>query len=188
MTECRNAEMRDRLPLLAAGRLDAAARAALDAHLAVCEECRAELMLLERVRATTSRLPRVDTARIAAAVRGAARANRVAPPAARAGSRRRWRIVAAAAAAAVLALLAYDGSEPTIPDAAPAGSAVAGDRRADDSSVVAASELSFGGGLSDLSTDELSQLVASLDDFDALPSADPHPVAPEFTFELGDTL
>ncbi len=188
MTDCRNDAMRDRLPLLAAGRLDIASRAAVDAHLAECADCRAELALLQRIRATTSRAPHVDTERIAAAVRGAARVRRVPPPAARAASWRRWRVAAAAAAAVVLALLAYDGREPSTPGAAPSGSEVARSVAIDDSIVVAASELSFGGGLADLTTDELSQLVAALYDFDALPSADPYPIAPEISLEPGDTL
>lgn len=187
MTDCRNAEMRDRLPLLAAGRLDGAPAAALAAHLAQCEECRAELALLERVRAVTSRAPEVHTARIVAAVRGAPRARRAAPTATRATSWRRWRVAAAAAAAAVLAMLAYEGRDPA-GSGAPAGPEAPRSVASNDSIVVAGTELSFGGGLSDLSADELSQLVASLDDFEALPSAEPNPIAPDFSLELEDTL
>ncbi|HEX6059267.1 MAG TPA: zf-HC2 domain-containing protein [Gemmatimonadaceae bacterium] len=188
MTDCPNAGMREMLPLLAAGRLDDEERRTIEAHLRTCADCRAELALVERVRATTARMPAVEVARVAAAVRGASRATRQLPS--RATTWRRWRVSAAAAAAVVLALLAYDGrtaGDPVTPGttaAAPAGAASGGVG----AGVSTEEGLSFGGGLADLSTDELEQLVASLDDIDLLPSADPRPVAPEIPLELEGTL
>lgn len=187
MTDCRNAGMRDQLPLLAAGRLDEAARSAVDAHVAGCAECREELALIQRVRATTSRSPEVDVARIAAAVRGSARVTRE-TPLRRGASWGRWRIAAVAAAAALLALLAYDARTVDDPISTPESAQVARSVVPGDSLAVAAAGLSFGGGLADLSTDELEQLVAALDGFEALPSADPLPIAPEIPLELEGTL
>jgi hypothetical protein len=67
IADCRNAEMRDRLPDLLHDRLPAAQRAELHTHLNQCADCRAELALLERVRAVAVALP-IDTTRIVAAL------------------------------------------------------------------------------------------------------------------------
>jgi predicted anti-sigma-YlaC factor YlaD len=67
MRDCPTVEMRERLPDLLHDRLPAAERALIHAHLNECADCRAELALLERVRAATV-TPRVDTSRIAAAL------------------------------------------------------------------------------------------------------------------------
>ena len=190
MTDCPNAEMRDMLPLLAAGRLADEERRTIEAHLRTCADCRAELALVERVRATTARVPAVDVARVSDAIRGASRAARRVPSPA--PSWRRWRVGVAAAAAVVLGLLAYDGRATNDADGpAPTAAASAGAGTASGGAGAGASTeegLSFGGGLADLSTDELAQLVASLDDIDLLPSADPRPVAPEIPLELEGTL
>ncbi|PYP60840.1 MAG: hypothetical protein DMD26_18920, partial [Gemmatimonadetes bacterium] len=50
MTDCPNAEMRDRLPDLLHERLDASARAVVMAHVADCDDCRAELVVLREAR------------------------------------------------------------------------------------------------------------------------------------------
>lgn len=189
MTDCPNAEMRDMLPLLATGRLDDEERRSIEAHLRTCADCRAELALVERVRATTARVPAVDVARVSAAVRGASRAARRVPSPA--PSWRRWRVGVAAAAAVVLGLLAYDGRTTNDAGGPATTAASASARTAPGGAEAGASTeegLSFGGGLADLSTDELEQLVASLDDIDLLPSADPRPVAPEIPLELEGTL
>jgi hypothetical protein len=65
--DCGNAEMRDRLPDLLHDRLPVALRAELHAHLNRCGDCRAELALLERVRAAAVVVP-VDATRIVAAL------------------------------------------------------------------------------------------------------------------------
>lgn len=67
MRDCPNARMREQLPDLFHDRLPAALRAEVHAHLNTCADCRAELALLERVRAT-SVVPQVDTSRIVAAL------------------------------------------------------------------------------------------------------------------------
>src|SRR5262245_50168101 len=68
MTDCMNAELRDRLPDLLHERLDSETRAAVVAHVAGCEACRQELAVLKATKGLFARVPRVDTARIAAAV------------------------------------------------------------------------------------------------------------------------
>src|SRR5437764_7404025 len=54
MTDCPNAEMRDRLPDLLHERLDPSARAAVVAHVADCQDCDLELTLLRQARTVLS--------------------------------------------------------------------------------------------------------------------------------------
>lgn len=67
MRDCPNATMRERLPDLLHDRLPAALRAEVHAHLNTCADCRAELALLETVRAAAV-APKVDTQRIVSAL------------------------------------------------------------------------------------------------------------------------
>lgn len=71
---CGAEDHRDELPLLLHGTLTPARRAALEAHLAVCAECAADLALLRRAdRAMRGATPAIDVAAIAAGVRAATR-------------------------------------------------------------------------------------------------------------------
>ena len=67
MRDCPNVEMRERLPELMHGVLRADLAAEVRAHVAQCDDCRAELELLESVRSllTTPASP-IDTSRIVA--------------------------------------------------------------------------------------------------------------------------
>ena len=67
MRDCPNVEMRERLPELMHGVLRADVAADVRAHVAQCEDCRAELELLESVRSAlvTPTTP-IDSARIVA--------------------------------------------------------------------------------------------------------------------------
>jgi anti-sigma factor RsiW len=68
MSECRNGELRDLLPELANGRLDAETQREVEAHVAACEECGDELALLRALKPALMRAAVVDVERIAAAV------------------------------------------------------------------------------------------------------------------------
>ena len=68
MTECESAEMRDALPDLINGNLAAARTAQVEAHVASCAECAAELDLLKAVVASASRAPELDLSRIVSAL------------------------------------------------------------------------------------------------------------------------
>ena len=68
MTDCPNAEIRDLLPDLVHGRLDAAARADVERHVLHCAECAVEVALLRELRSAFQASPRVDVAAITAAV------------------------------------------------------------------------------------------------------------------------
>lgn len=97
MNDCPNADIRDLLPDLVHGRLDAGTRATVEAHMAGCADCRAELALLRDLRASLRRTPRLDLAAIAAAL-----------PAYRAPIRRSW--VGWRTAAAITMLVAGGSS------------------------------------------------------------------------------
>ncbi len=102
MTDCPNAEMRDRLPDLLHDRLDASERAVVMAHVADCADCRAELEVLRGVqRMLIEDTPAVDVARIVAALPKPAQRPVVAVAA---GRRRTWVDWRMAAAITVLAV------------------------------------------------------------------------------------
>ena len=90
MNDCPNADVRDRLPDLLHDRLDGAARASVEAHVAACADCAAELALLGDVRKAWG-TPKVDVVSIVAAL-----------PAYRAPARRSWAGWRSAAAIAVI--------------------------------------------------------------------------------------
>ena len=68
MFDCANVEMRELLPELVAGTLDAPARARVEAHIIGCAECTSELETLRHVRAAFAGVPAIDTQRITAAL------------------------------------------------------------------------------------------------------------------------
>lgn len=70
MRDCPNAEVRDLLPDLVHGSLDAARCAEVEAHVAGCEECTAELALLRTARLALLRTPAIDVGRVARAATG----------------------------------------------------------------------------------------------------------------------
>ncbi|HEX6533757.1 MAG TPA: zf-HC2 domain-containing protein [Gemmatimonadaceae bacterium] len=83
MTDCPRGDVRDSLPELVHGRLDADARAEVERHVAGCPACAREVELLEAMRAALGASPAapaapaapvVDIARIAAAVNATRRA------------------------------------------------------------------------------------------------------------------
>ena len=67
MNDCQDIEIREALPELVRGGLSAVARARVQQHLEQCADCMAELAIIRAV-LSTSAAPRVDVARIVAAV------------------------------------------------------------------------------------------------------------------------
>jgi hypothetical protein len=203
MTDCPNAEMRDRLPDLLHERLDVSARAAVMAHVARCADCRAELTLLREARiALTSDMRAVDVAAITSAViaQRSAPAVRVLPRHQRARVWTDWRV------AASIALVAIGGASfalirshhvvmplphmPVVAKAPPAESVSIGPavtppaqvaRHSASAPAAAAAELSAAGGVSDLSDSDLRALLDDLQSIDAEPSTDPEPVSVRVT-------
>src|SRR5438445_12287695 len=110
MNDCANADIRDQLPDLLHERLDASARAAVQAHVADCVDCRAELELVRRTRRLImAATPAVDVETIVMALPHPRQAGAIA-------TRRRmdWRLAAAVAVFAVgagsLAVVARGGN------------------------------------------------------------------------------
>ena len=68
MADCSNVEIRELLPERAGGALSAADIARVDAHLASCGLCTAELALINAARRSLRVAPSIDTARISARV------------------------------------------------------------------------------------------------------------------------
>ena len=187
MRDCADVTMRERLPDLIHDRLPEALRAEVHAHLNTCADCRAELALLQRVRATAAATP-VNTSRIVSAL-----------PSYRATSP--WRRMARSpvlrvAAAIVLvvggALLLMDSPRPIeppmvnppvaaapIPDSplSPADTArnAVQQRRPDRE---AAAELAVGEMFDDLTDSELRALLAALGTLQAVTPVETEVVAP----------
>ncbi|MDQ6636118.1 MAG: zf-HC2 domain-containing protein [Gemmatimonadota bacterium] len=204
MTDCPNGALRDLLPDLVHGRLSPAARRELEAHVSSCADCAAELALLRGLRASMARAPRVDPARISAAI-----------PTYRAPVRRSWggwRAAAAIAAivvgggsvavvrqiggrgpVAVQSVAASTHSEaPVAPGASPPPPVPAAQsaERAPRAVPAAARELAMtNGAASDLSERELQTLLKDIESIDAVPSVDVEnavpvsPISPKRTSE-----
>jgi len=190
MIDCPNGEMRDRLPDFVHGQLTGAARAEVATHVAGCSACAAELVLLRELRETLRQGPRVDVARIVAALPAAGRSAAATRGAGRPDwSRFNWRVAAAVAALAVGggSVAVWNqmtrASNPSVETRVagprtPSGSGVAG--VAGDSGVqrVAAANLSIDADLVEASAAELEALLRDLESFDGLPAGEPDPVAP----------
>ena len=199
MSECTSGELRDLLPELVNGRLEARMREAVEAHVASCTECADELALLRSLRPALAREPVIDTRRIAAAViaQTAGAAGR-AP--ARNGIVNRWDVAIAAAALLAAGALGYvaktrggSGSPevsvapaaesahtPTAaaPMHAPRHEVAVAPPHVTTTAPSAATSLASAGvieNVSDLSDDEVRALTASLDEISAIPNADTSP-------------
>lgn len=175
MSDCSNIEIREALPELLHGRLDAIQAAKVREHVARCAECAAELELLQRVQRAYAATPAVNTAAIVAALP-------------RRRARRTFSLGMLRAAAAIVLLLAgaviirsaMSGSENgksnqvvVIPQDTPAVAAP-GDtpvtiHRSAQPRVLAMSVSE----LDDLDADEMESLLSALEHIDAAPVAEP---------------
>ena len=159
MNDCVNAEMRDLLPDLLNDRLGVGARAAVEAHLAGCTDCRAELELLRQVRAAASamKVPSIDASRLSANL----------PPYRRSAWRaasRSWQLRAAAAVvllAGAASVLRDRLSQLPQPDTVLASAATA-----------QGAELSVGG-LTDIQDKDLQALLDGMAKLEAVTTAEP---------------
>jgi len=194
MTECPNGDIRDLLPDLLHGRLGAGARREVEAHLAACVACAAELGLLRALRDSMSSAASIDARRIAAAALQAGAGSRLSPRAARVSAWRvrRWQ---AAAAAGIIALggaaayLARSAGE-RVPDdeasvaaprlaTSPASSrsdSLATTRRTDTASTPDAEPVALAVSVSELGDADLEALMRDLDQLDGVPEVEPSAV------------
>lgn len=182
MTDCPDGLMRDLLPEYAHGVLREEDAARVAAHVATCEACRAELALLTQVRTGLALgVPRVNAVTIVSALPPP-----LATPATVRALPRRWmpQHVWQYATAAGLVLAVGGGivwrSTPETAREPQADSTVARGAAAESTqasrALLADDGLTFGGGLSDLSLDDLQTLMGQVDSVRTLPSKDPESV------------
>lgn len=200
MSDCPRGDVRDLLPDLVHGTLDATVRREVEQHVAACASCTAELSLLQSLRSALATEPAVDVEGIAAAVRGSRGAAGWQTPSG--AARNRWRGDWRAAAAVLIAALGLGAvalahragrgassavaSAPVISHASsraavlPGAAASPGTTAALPAGAAAAGPpragLMFDGGVGDLSDANLRSLIAAVDTIDALPRLEPAPV------------
>ena len=190
MRDCEDGNMRDLLPAYAHGALSDAERAEVSAHLAMCRDCAAELELIEAA-SRAYLAPKIDVSKIVKSLPSAPRGPRVPFFTTRAGQLAAAVAIMAVGALSVLALRGwfrgntYDvevgGRALASNDTARSPRAAVLDSPAvvsapaarDSATKPVASGLSFGGGLSDLTEDQLDTLLNELGALDAMPSAEP---------------
>ena len=196
MRDCPEGDLRDALPLLAHGKLAGAERARVEAHVAECATCAAELDLLRAV-ARAYDVARIDSATIVAAL-PVARARRESRPFHR---QPLWQLAASltlmiAGTATVMLVqrrampdrVATVASIDSGAAATPAGStAVQASAQATTDKPAAA--LGFGVSLSDLTDAQLETLLSSIERIEGRVSADPEvmakPIVPTGTATTG---
>lgn len=171
MTDCSNAEIRDLLPEYLAGTLAVARRAEVEAHVAACTDCAAEIEVLRLVREAWAEAasPAVNVGAIVAAL----------PKARRRPAVRSWRQNHAFQIAAAVSFIALGGMSLAVarsfftadPAAAIADSAGGVDTMSAAGDATPA--ISFAGGVSDLADDELEALLTALESIEALPVTEP---------------
>ena len=190
MNDCPDGDMRDLLPEYANGVLPAVMHNQVAAHLAGCTDCAAEVDLIRTV-GTVYPTPKVDLARIVGALPQPMRQTH-----GWAGRFRlqQWRIAAGIGMIAIggisVALLRSTMHSAATPMLAPTPMVVQPPvaavspamqpsaptelaQRSPRSTPVEMGELSFGGGLSDLSDAQLKSLLREIDSLDGAPSAEP---------------
>ena len=175
MRDCPNAEIRDLLPDVVSGRISAPDRARVDAHLATCAECRAELALLESVK-RSARTPAIDVDAIARKVASMSPV-RTAEQRKQATRLRYWRIAAAFGGIAIAGLTAKkiaDANHPAIyvsrDTNPPVRSSV---KPPQHPATTGAVSIDVPADTRDLSTEELQQLLNNLQNMDAVPETEP---------------
>ena len=198
MNDCPNTEMRDALPDLFRPDMDADERARVEAHVATCAECAAEVALLERVRAEYAGVPaRIDANRVAQALPVRSRRVRwVASPALRMAATLALLIGGATWYAANTGRSGDSAGSPTGQVAVVTGqgadSVRAGAGRTDAGTTMAGAGrraavtpgLSLDGSLEDFSDAELQSLLAALDSFEAEVGIEPDAVVPVLDREV----
>ena len=210
MMDCSSAGIRDLLPEYAHGRLSAAERVAVEAHVAGCADCAAELSLVRAAASALSAAPATDVARIVAALPAPprrpeagvipieSRRLRGGGAGARWGAPRRFAAIAAVLVGAVALSLAgrRDGVNEgagVAPVASPSPIAIAPSETSSAGAVPAAvpggvvvahasnAELTVGGGVSDLSDDAIRSLLGDIERIDDAAVAEPVEALPAIT-------
>ena len=187
MTDCQNVTMREALPELIHGRLADGERRLVEAHLVECVDCTDELAILEAVLASAP-APAIDVTRIVMAIPSyrpiaeveshADAPSGVIPMRPRAAWTSGWSsrsarlqlaaaLAIAAAGISTVAVVKHNGA-PQRANVAAVGATTA--TRADQGVALVAT--------ADLSDAELATLIKDMDSMQALPPAEPEPIAP----------
>jgi anti-sigma factor RsiW len=199
MNNCIEVETREMLPDLLHDTLDAGTKARVERHIAGCEECREELDVLRTVKAAAIFAPAIDVNRVVGHIAPYAKiVPEVEAPT-------RSRLVSWLVAASFLVVIAGGGSllmvqqkdtvrsygtsappAPAIGAPAPIVDPAAGttDVASVDQPVVHA--LALGTGVETLTDNDLRQLMTDMDNFDALPAAEPEPVMNVENVDISD--
>jgi len=182
MSDCTNVEMRELLPEFLHDRLTASDRERLDAHLARCEECAAELATLRAVQRAFTHAPAVDTAAIVRALPAPPR--QVAPRATTDRIAPRfyaWRIAAAISFISLggislaVARTFFSNESPMRPVDSTTTVSVDSPRTAATvpPGTPGRPAITFGGGVSDLATEDLEELLGTIESLEAAPPVEP---------------
>jgi anti-sigma factor RsiW len=198
MNECMARDIQEMLPDLLHTALSADQRERVEQHLAACESCREELAVLRTIKDAAVFAPAIDAARIA---RQIPPYRAILPAPAPARSRVTQWLVAATAAVLIIgggSIVMNRGS--TAPDKVAvvtpptdtAGSESARVTAPGETTVASASSpnaqvhtFALASDVASLSDGDLVQLMNDMDDFDALPTAEPDPV---IAVDTGDSL
>jgi anti-sigma factor RsiW len=202
MNKCTEPDMKELLPDLLHGRLDADARARVEAHVASCAECDEELDVLRTVKSAAVFIPAIDVDRVVRQIPP----YRAIVPGAQAPARSR--VVSWLVAASLLVVVLGGGSllmihrQPAIGPVAttdhsvpPVGVATQSEKAGGVASHVPANgtglsgkptkhALALASGVDGLSDNNLRQLMDDLNKFDALPATEPGPV---ISVDTGDS-
>jgi anti-sigma factor RsiW len=203
MNKCTELDIQEMLPDLLHGKLDADARAQVEAHIASCEECTEELEVLRTVRSAAVFIPAIDVDRVVRQIPP----YRTIVPAAQTPARSRvvsW-LVAASFVVVVLgggSLLMIQTKPPSAPvatvdrSALPRSPSTQTDKPGSVPSIIAPNgssisskptthALVLAAGVDGLSDNSLRQLMNDMNSFDALPASEPGPV---ISVDAGDSL
>jgi anti-sigma factor RsiW len=201
MNKCIEVDVQEMLPDLLHGKLDARARARVEAHVATCEDCAEDLEVLRTVKSAAVFIPAIDVDRVVRQIPP----YRVLVPAAQVPARSRvvsW-LVAASLAVVVLGggSLLMIQQKPLPQRVASGGASKSGSNaghlvRPSTTPPVVASRgpasteprphaLAMATGVDGLSDNNLRQLMNDMDSFDALPTTEPEPV---ISVDNGDEL
>jgi hypothetical protein len=178
MSDCTNVGIRELLPEYLHGGVAAEERDRVDAHLASCADCSAELSLLRSVRDAWSHSPVPDVGAIVRAL-----------PPPRAHRAVRFSALRIAAAISFISLggislslarsfFQGDARVVTLDSTLPVAVDSGGKGEGAMPGTVAVREISFGGGVSDLATEDIQSLLSALESLEAAPPVEPEePVA-----------
>ena len=170
MSDCANVEIRELLPEYLHNRLGAPQLALVEAHLSDCEDCSAELATLRAVRQAYASVRSVDTAGIVRALPKPP--GRVQRPVMKRFAT--WQRIAAAISFISLGGISlavsrsfFSGEGAVVSSDTPVVAAVSPTGRD------ATPAISFGGGVSDIATEDLEKLLGALETLEAVPPAEP---------------